>query len=121
MSISVISCALGILFCLSIACLHATGFSQFTGAVQASDVSNFIKDMFRVLYVVPTLFLLVLACFGGLALTTPKLRKPVCLILAPATASCGALALMLGEWIPLVVMGVGAALFLLAALKAPST
>jgi uncharacterized membrane protein YjjP (DUF1212 family) len=72
--------------------------------------------MFEVLYIIPSLYLLVLAAFGTLALLRPNYRRPICLILAPAVVAAGLLALMLGEWIPVAVMGSGGSLFAIAAL-----
>ncbi|WOE76435.1 hypothetical protein [Alterisphingorhabdus coralli] len=112
---SAISCALGIVFVLAIAALHISGFGEFTSQMNASNASDFLKDMFPILYIMPSLYLCALAIFGMLALAMPAMRKPICLILSVAVFSCGALALLLNEWIPVVVMGAGALLFLAAA------
>lgn len=116
MRVSSISCALGVLFILAIAALHASGFNQFTAEMNESNASAFLKDMFPVLYVMPSLFLLTLAAFGALALYSQRSRRAICLILAPAVIAAGALALLLGEWVPLVVMTLGGGLFAIAGL-----
>ena len=116
MTSSSISCALGVLFVLAIAILHATGFERFTNEMNQTDASTMMKDMFPVLYLMPSLYLAALAAFGVLAMLDRRSRRSICLILAPAVLLAGALALLLGEWLPLVVMGVGAGFFALAAL-----
>ena len=119
MSSSSISCALGVLFVLAIAGLHASGFERFTDQMNQTDASSMLKDMFPVLYLMPSLYLAALAAFGILAMVDRRSRRSICVILAPAVLLAGALALLLGEWLPLVVMGVGGGLFAFAALKAP--
>ncbi len=116
MRVSVVCCLLGIIFVLVIAALHASGFSHYTNQMNETNASVFLKDMFPILYVIPSLYLIILAAFGALAIFLKKARRSICLILAPAVLAAGALALMLGEWVPLVVMGCGGGLFLAAAL-----
>ncbi|MEO1044604.1 MAG: hypothetical protein AAFX04_04110 [Pseudomonadota bacterium] len=100
---------------LAIAGLHISGFGDFTAEMNASNASDFLKDMFPILYAMPSLYLLVLSLFAVVALFLPAARRPLCLILAAGVFACGALALMLNEWIPMVVMGFGALLFLVSA------
>ena len=109
-------CGLGNLLLIAIAVLHGSGFEQFTAEVEASNASPMLKLMFPVLYVVPSLFLMTMAGFGGLALASPNLRRPVCFVLAPSVFLCGFLGLLVNQWAPLVVMGLGSLFFLSAAL-----
>ncbi len=111
-----ISCLLGILFVLAIAALHASGFPYYNGQMVESNASDFLKGMFPILYFMPSLYLFFMAVFGVLALVTPAARRSICLALAAAVFGCGALALLLREWTPVVVMGAGAALFVISAL-----
>ncbi len=113
---SAVSCTIGIAFVLAIAALHISGFDHYTSQIRESDASDFLKDMFPILYAMPSLYLLTLGAFGVLALFAPTARRPICLILAVAVVAAGALALMLGEWIPVAVMSGGALFFLVAAL-----
>ncbi|MEM1133699.1 MAG: hypothetical protein AAGH53_12260 [Pseudomonadota bacterium] len=115
---SAISCVLGITFVLAIAALHISGFSGVTNEMNASDAPDFLKGMFPILFILPSLFLLTLAAFGLLALWKPNVRLPICVILAAAVFACGALALMLNGWLPMVVMGLGSALFLISGFTA---
>lgn len=121
MRVSAVCCGLGVFFVLAIAVLHGSGFGEFTGQMRASDAAPFLKDMFSVLYAMPTLYLVVLGVFGCLALMKPTMRSPICWVLGPAVLAAGALALLLGEWIPLLVMGAGGALFVVAAITAKSS
>ncbi|MEL6322834.1 MAG: hypothetical protein AAFQ84_01230 [Pseudomonadota bacterium] len=116
MRVSSISCALGVVFVSAIAMLHGSGFGTFTAEMNETNASDFLKDMFQVLYAVPTVFLLTLAAFGVLATLNRRMRRPVCSILCPAVVATGALALVLGEWVPLVIMTLGGSLFAVAAL-----
>ncbi|MEL6663296.1 MAG: hypothetical protein AAFR33_09855 [Pseudomonadota bacterium] len=84
MRISIITCALGIAFVLAIAVLHASGFGTFTAQMNESNAGPFLKDMFPILYLMPSLYLAVLAAFGVLALAQPLARRAICLILAVA-------------------------------------
>ena len=116
MRISVISCALGVAFLLAMAALHGSGFGHFTAQMTESDASAMLKDMFPILYLMPSLYLAVLSAFGILGVVAPRARRPICLILAVATLAAGALALLLAEWVQLLVMAFGAGLFVLSAL-----
>lgn len=116
MRIPVICCMLGIIFLLGIAGLHGSGFQTFNAQMADSDASAFLKDVFPILYFMPSLYLLVLSVFGFVAIGIPSARRPICLVLAVSVAAAGALALLVGEWIPLAVMGAGAMLFAIAGL-----
>ena len=118
MNASNIGCSLGVAFCLAIAALHGSGFGRFTQAMKGSDAPAYLKQMFPVLYAMPSLYLVVLAAFGALAFLRPSSRRPICFILTLAVTACGALALMLGEWVPLLTMGLGGLAFLVAGLMA---
>ena len=109
-------CGIGNLLLVALAVLHGSGFETFTAEFEASNASPMLKLMFPVLYGIPSLFLLTMAAFGGLALAAPDFRRPLCLVLAPSVFLCGALGLLVNQWVPLVVMGIGSACFLGAAL-----
>lgn len=111
-----ISCVLGIIFVLAIAALHISGLPHYSEQINQSNASDFLKSMFPVLYAIPSLYLAVLAIFGFVALSTPTAFRRICFVLAVAVFAAGLLALLLGEWIPVVVMGGGAALFVISAL-----
>ena len=121
MRISALCCLAGTLFVLAIAILHGSGFGSFTAEFEASNASAFLKAMFPILYIMPSLYLLVLGAFGILAAARPAMRRAICLLLAPATLAAGGLALLIGEWVPLIVMGLGAGLFLAASVTAART
>lgn len=116
MRLSGICCALGVLFVSTIAVLHGSGFGRFSAEMNQSNASDFLKGMFQVLYILPSLFLVVLAAFGVLAIFNDKARAQICIILCPAAIAPGASALLLAEWVPLVIMTLGGALFAVAAL-----
>jgi len=121
MNISTVFCALGIVFVLAIAALHGSGYGYLTEQMNQTNASDFLKEIFPVLFIMPSLYLSLLAAFGVLAIAKPQARRMICFMLAPAVMIAGALALMLGEWLPLIVMMAGGGVFLAAALTAPST
>ena len=112
-------CIIGIGLQLAIAALHGSGYESFTAQMERTDASDFLKNMFRLLYVTPSFYLVVLSVFGLIAVFLTNTRRAICFVLAPAALGAGALALLIGELVPLVVMGAVAALFFGAGATAP--
>ena len=83
MGVSSVSCFAGSLFVFAIAMLHGSGFGRFTTDMNESNASAFLKDMFIILYAVPSLFLTTLAAFGVLATFNPVFDALFALFYAP--------------------------------------
>jgi len=111
---SKILCLIGSSILFIIAVFHGSGFNYVNSLVLSSDVPDFIKEVFPVLFILPSLQLLGLATFGFIA---PYLKDTVHKILIPLSIfilADAALAIYLDALIPALVLALSACLFVLS-------
>ncbi len=108
-------CIIGILLLLFIALFHASGFNYISGLVESSKVSDLIKSIFHVLFILPTIQLIGLATFGIMALYLKEEANKILIPLAVLVLVDALLAFYLNALIPGLVLAVPAILFGIAA------
>lgn len=106
-----IALILGCALLVAMAILHGSGFAYVNGLFQASNAPSFLKDVFPVLFLLPSLQLLGLAAFGFLStyLATAAQRVQLLtgiLVLIDALLACWAQA-----WVPGILLTVAAGCF----------
>ncbi len=110
--LSKILCVVGAVLLLIIAGFHGSGFSYVNDLVLSSDVSDLIKKIFPVLFILPTIQLIGLAAFGLMAPYMKEQSGKVLIALAILILVDAMLAFYLGANIPGVILVLPAVLFL---------
>ena len=113
-----IFCGVGTAILLVMAGLHISGIGYMTGEVEASNLSDFIKSIFPVLFAQASIALLVLAVFGAYATLAPQPRRVLSVIIAVAAAVNAVCAIYLGIMEPALILGASALCFAASALLA---
>ncbi|WP_421870733.1 hypothetical protein [Marinoscillum sp.] len=65
-------CAIACILLLAVGILHMSGINYINDMVQQSDVSDLVKQIFPILFLAPSIQLIVLAIFGLIALSKPS-------------------------------------------------
>lgn len=113
-SISKVLCIIASSLLVFIALFHASGIGYITEIVQKSDLSTFIKDIFPVLFIIPTLQLLALAAFGILVTKMKTQTNTILLLLSLFVLIDALLAFYLNAWIPALILVLPGIMYLLA-------
>ena len=112
--ISKVLCIVASSLLVVVALFHASGIGYITEIVQESDLSTFVKDIFPVLFIIPSLQLLALAAFGILATKMESQTKTILLLLSLFVLIDALLAFYLNAWIPALILVLPAIMYLLA-------
>lgn len=99
-----VMCLLGSSLLLAIALLHGSGMGFVNGLVAESNVSELIKQIFPVLFLLPSIQLLGLAGLGVVALRVGERARLLLMTLALLVLIDALLAVYLQAWIPAVVL-----------------
>lgn len=65
-------CAIACILLLAVGILHLSGINYINDMVQQSNVSDLVKQIFPILFLAPSIQLIVLAIFGLIALSKPS-------------------------------------------------
>jgi len=116
-SISKYLCVVGSVLLLIIAVFHGSGLNYVSGLVQESDVSDLIKKIFPVLFILPTLQLIGFAILGWIASSMKQQANKVLIPIALFVLIDAFLGFYLGAIIPGLILMIPALLFGVVAWK----
>jgi hypothetical protein len=105
---------------LIMAAFHGSGVIYVTNLMNDSDAKGFLKDIFPVLFMHPSLHLLILAIFGIVAIKMPQEGYRIFRVLMVAILIDAALGFYLGGIVPGILLTLSAACFLPGATR-PNT
>jgi len=112
----------GSVLLLLMAGIHGSGFNYLTGLMNTADAPAFIKQIFPVLFVHPSLHLVGLAAFALLTLRMPHEGKKVLFLVAVLVVLDSLLAFILGGVVPgILLVLAGLAFFLSGRFSTPVT
>jgi len=107
-------CLFGTLLLVAMAGLHGSGFFEIKAAIEASDTSDFLKEILPPLFIHPSFHLLGLAGFGLLSIWLKGGAKAVLTLVAVLILVDALLAFYLGALIPGILLAVASGLFFTA-------
>lgn len=110
-------CFIGSGLLLAIAALHSSGTNYINGIAQKSDLPAFIKTVFPVLFILPTIQLVGLAAFGVIASTMKNQANKVLIPLAILVFVNALLAFYLNALLPGFILAIPATIFALVAYR----
>ena len=113
------STSIGCVLLLIMAAFHGSGLFFIGKAIDASNAESFLKDIFPVLFVHPTIQLAFLAAFGFVAMTVGSGARRFLVLVSLAVFADVALAIYLGGLLPAALLTVAALCFAVAAYKSP--
>ncbi|HAA10523.1 MAG TPA: hypothetical protein DCE41_02040 [Cytophagales bacterium] len=102
---------------LVMAVFHGSGINYVTDLIKESNADDLIKNIFPVLFIIPTVQLAGFAILGVIASTLKHQANKILIPLSVLVFADALLAFYLGATLPGVVLLVPAILFLLAALS----
>ncbi len=105
----------GSILALIMGFFHASGVGFMVNTFNDSDASEFLKEIFPILFLSPSLQLIGLSMFGFATLKMSRDRKYILLIIAFLLACNACFGIYLGAWIPAVLLILAAVSFVLAA------
>jgi len=105
---------LGLFLITVMAAFHLSGIQYVTSQMNASNAKDFRKSIFGVLFVHPTLHLILLGILGGIALSLKAQAWKILYFIAGSLAIDGVVAFYLGAIPPGILLWVAASLFALA-------
>ncbi len=108
---------LGCLLLTLMAAFHGSGIQFVNTEVTKSNIADFIKEIFPVLFVHPSIHLLGLAAFGVLTLRMKDSRKGVLVMIASLVVISSLAAFYLSAIIPGILLLTAATCFLMAKYK----
>ncbi|MEO1715177.1 MAG: hypothetical protein AAFU60_17755 [Bacteroidota bacterium] len=104
----------GTILLLIMAVFHGSGLPYVNEIMMESNAASFLKDIFPILFVQPSLHLLTLAAFAGLGVFFIPDGRRVLKLTALAILVDAILALVLQAWIPAGMLVLAAGLLMVA-------
>jgi len=110
-------CVLGSILLTIIGIFHASGISYVNSLVQNSDVTNLVKSIFPILFILPTIQLFGFAIFGLIASYMGQHANKVLIPLSILILIDAMLAFYLNAIIPGLILALPSAIFFFVALR----
>ncbi|MEL6252374.1 MAG: hypothetical protein AAFR87_10230 [Bacteroidota bacterium] len=99
---------------------HGSGINYLTEIVQDSNVSDLVKDIFPVLFIIPSIQLIGLAVLGIMVASMGKYAYRILLLLTILVLIDAILAFYLNALIPGLILSIPAFMFLFASVRLSS-
>ncbi|MEL7004982.1 MAG: hypothetical protein AAFN93_19915 [Bacteroidota bacterium] len=108
-------CIIASILLLIMALFHGSGINYVNDIVKASNVEGFIKDIFPVLFILPTIQLIGLAVFGFIAISMKQLAYKILIPVSTFAFIDALFAFYLNAIIPGLILILPTVLYMLAA------
>ena len=108
---------LGLFLIIVMAAFHLSGISYITGLMNASNAEDFLKSIFGVLFVHPSLHLILLGVLGGIAITLQDQAWKILFFIGGCLTLDSIVAFYLGAIPPGILLLIAGAIFAFVAIK----